>query len=87
MPRGDGTPGGEGFDRPRRASSKLHRRARAKARRTQLGLAAVPGGRMQPEDLKELGDLADEYGTGRFVSPWSKTSSFRTFRATESTPF
>ena len=49
--------------------------------------AAVPGGRMQPEDLKELGDLADEYRTGRFVSPWSKTSSFRTFRATESTPF
>jgi ferredoxin-nitrite reductase len=26
--------------------------------------AAVPGGRMQPEDLKELADLADEYGTG-----------------------
>ena len=26
--------------------------------------AAVPGGRMQPEDLREMADLSDKYGTG-----------------------
>ena len=62
--RGDGTRAEKDLidrDAPRRSYIGVHAQK-------QDGLswvsAAVPGGRMQPEDLKELGDLADEYGTG-----------------------